>query len=138
MGGATRRSTVCPDTTLLQSRRAGDRVAARADTGAAGVGLGARIAVVAGRSVRRLWVRAHTRRWVAGSRHMALIARRADDRVGAGAETRAAGVGLSARIAVVAGRPVRLVRVGAGAGGGVAGPGDVALGARRAAVGVDA
>src|SRR5947209_7970136 len=111
----------------LGSDRRGEGVAGRADSGPAGVGLGASVAVVAGRPVRRVRVGAHTRRGVAGSCDMALVTRRAGDGVAARADTGAAGVGLGAGVAVVAGRPVRRVRVGAGSSRGVAGPGDMAL-----------
>ena len=47
---------------------------------------------------------------------MTLVAGRAGDWVTARADTGAAGVGLGAGVAVVAGRPVRRVRIGAGSG----------------------
>src|SRR5437867_3359724 len=116
----------------LIARRAGDGVAARADTGAAGVGLGAGVAVVAGRPVGRLRVGAHTRRGVAGSGRSAERRVGEGDGAAAGADPGAAGVGLGAGVAVVAGRPVGRVRIRARTGRGVAGPGDMALIARRA------
>ncbi len=58
---------------------------------------------------------------VAGADVVALIERRADHRVRAGAGARLAGVGLRAGVAVVAGRAVRLVRIRADPRAGVAG-----------------
>src|SRR5206468_3359502 len=95
----------------------------------ADVVLGARGAVVAGRAVRLAGVGAGAVA-VAGARLVALVGRRAgEDRAAAG--PRRADVVLGARGAVVAGRPVRLVGVGAGAVA-VAGARLVALVGRRA------
>src|SRR5439155_26723993 len=96
--GAGRRITYASQVTLV-ARRADDGVAAGADTGSAGVGLSAGIAVAAGRPVRGLGVRAGSRRGVACARLMALVARRASDRVGARADTGPAGVDLGAGVA---------------------------------------
>jgi hypothetical protein len=85
----------------------------RAHPGGAGVGLGASIAVVATGAVSYIRVRAHAIGWVAYSRHVALIERRAHHGVRADARTRLTGVGLGAGVAVVAGDTV-VVSNGAG------------------------
>src|SRR5438094_923918 len=66
---------------------------------------------------------------------MALVTRRAGDRIGARADTGAAGVGLSAGRGVAAGRPHRLEPVVVAGAGAVAGVLVDALRARIAAVG---
>src|SRR2546428_657433 len=128
----TRRWVAGPGDMALVARRAGDGVAAGADTGPAGVGVGEGVAVGKGGDLGGGRVVTKTSRGVAGSCDMALVTRRAGDGVAARADTGPAGVGLGAGVAVVAGRPVRRVRVGAGSSRGVAGPGDMALVARRA------
>src|SRR5207247_1351488 len=115
----------------LVGRRAGE---GRRTGGArrADVVLGARGAVVARRPVRFVGVRAGAVA-VAGAGLVALVGRRAGEgRARARADR--ADVILCARGAVVAGRPVRLVGVGAGAVA-VAGAGLVALVGRRAGEG---
>src|SRR5207253_1170528 len=67
-----------------------------------------------------------------------LVRDRAGDRIRAGARPGLAGVAAGARVAVVAGGVVRLGGVGAGAGGGVAGPDVVTLILGRAGDGVRA
>ena len=96
----------------LIGSRADDRVAAHARSSLAGVGLSAGVVVSAYRPVRdgRAGGALAVGR-VAGSRQMALIARRADNRVRPGADTGLAGVGLSAGIVVIAGRAVGRGRV---------------------------
>src|SRR5213078_1992620 len=66
-------------------------------------------------------------RRIADAGDVALIERAADDRVGTGADARLAGVALRAGAAVVAGRPVRRGRVGAGPVGRVTNTSVVAL-----------
>src|SRR5439155_1743026 len=100
--------------------------------GRADVVLGARVAVVAGRPVRLGSVGAGAVA-VAGAGLVALVGRRAGEGRAAAGPPRA-DVVLRARVAVVAGRPVRLGSVGAGAVA-VAGAGLVALVGRRAGEG---
>ena len=95
----------------LVGRRAGHRVSAGAGARLTRIGLGACVVVIAGRPVRRGRVGAAHRR-VARSRRMALVQRRARDRVTAGADAGLAGIGLRADVIVIAGRPVRHDRVG--------------------------
>src|SRR5262249_46168032 len=91
------------------------------------VGLGARVAVVAGGTIGRRGVGALPRRRVARARHVTLIRRRADHGVGAHAHARLARVGLGARVALVAGRACGRGGVGALPGRRVTGPGGVTL-----------
>src|SRR5206468_3596115 len=105
----------------LIARRAGDWVPADAAAALTGVGLRARVAVAAARAVGRIGVRADAGGRVAGAGHMALIARRADDRIRSCAGPALPRLGLGARVAVVAARPVGGIRVRADAGGRVAG-----------------
>src|SRR5207244_3549836 len=115
----------------LVGRRAGEGRAA-AGPRRADVVLGARGAVVAGRSVRLVGVGAGAVA-IAGAGLVALVGRRAGEgRAAAG--PRRADVVLGARGAVVARRPVPLVGVGVGAVA-VAGAGLVALVGRRAGEG---
>src|SRR5439155_15320037 len=106
---------------------ADDGVRPDAGAGLAGVGLGAGVTVCAGAAVRLGRVGAGAARRIADAGDVALIERAADDRVGTGADARLAGVALGAGAAVVAGRPVWPVGVGAGAASRVADAGDVAL-----------
>lgn len=88
--------------------RADDRVCPSADSGLAGVGLGAGVAIVARRAVRLGWVGAQTGRRVADTRIMALVERDAVGRTAANAGPGAvAGGGLTTEVAVVAGCPSR-------------------------------
>src|SRR5205814_909292 len=112
--------------------RADDGVRARAGSGLAGIRLGTRIAIVTYRAVGLVRVGAAARGRIACTRDVALIGSRADDRVGAGADSGLAGFGLGARVAVVACRAVGLVRVGAAAGARIACTRDVALIGSRA------
>src|SRR5204863_183376 len=90
---------------------ADDRVRATAHARLAGVGLRARVAVVARGVVGGGRIRAQPRPRVAGARDVTLVGRVADDRVRATADTRLAGVGLRAGVAVVARGVVRLLEV---------------------------
>src|SRR5262249_18759180 len=121
---------------------AGGRIAGAAGralggcTGGAGssradVGIGAEVAVAARGPVRRVRVRAGAGGRVARPRHVALVERRTDHRR-PGAQASLTAVGAGARVGVVARGPVRLRRVGAEPGRGVAGPRVVALVGRRA------
>src|SRR5204862_462756 len=109
VGALARGGITGPRHVALVGGRAHDGVAARADAALTRVGPGAGVAVVAGRAVHRRRVGALARGGVAGARHVALVRRRADDQ-GAGADATLATVVLRARVAVVAGRPVRLWR----------------------------
>src|SRR5262249_34377030 len=92
-------------------RRAGHRVAARADAGLARIGLRAGVGIVAGRAVWRRGVRALSIRRVARARDMALVGCSAGHRVAARADAGLASVGLRAGIGVVAGSAVGPGRV---------------------------
>src|SRR5206468_4029199 len=120
----------------LFERGADDGVGAGARAALAGVGLGARVAVVAGGAVAVVRVGALAGGGVAGAGDVALVGGGADDGVRAGAGATLAGVALRAGVAVVARAAVAGVRVGALAGGGVAGAGVVALVERGADDGV--
>src|SRR5439155_274235 len=124
--GAVGRITGAGVVTLIE-RSAEDGIRAGAGAGLAGVGLGAGVAVAAGRAVGLARVGAGAGLGIAASGVVALVeggspARRSSD-LGAGL----AGVALRAGVAVAAGGPVGLVRVGAAAVGRVAGAGAVAL-----------
>src|SRR5207249_3893427 len=117
--------------TLIQ-HRVRERVRSGAAPRLAGVGLCARVAVVAGGAVGGVRIRADAGRRVAGPRHVTLVERSADERVRSGAGPRLAGVGLCAGVAVAAGGAVGGVRIRADAGRRVAGPRHVTLIERRA------
>src|SRR5581483_8981705 len=85
------------------------------------------VAVVAGGAVRLRGIGAGAVGRVAGAGVVALIRRRADDRVRPGADAGLTDVGLRAGVVVAARGPVGLRRIGAGAGRRVAGAGVVAL-----------
>src|SRR5207249_2408418 len=104
---------------------AGDRIRAGARAGLAGIGARAGVAVVARRAVRLRGVRAHAGRRVALPGAVPLLLRGAVDGIRAGARAGLARVRARARVAVVAGRTVRLRGVGAHAGRRVALPGVV-------------
>src|SRR5205823_3804707 len=97
-----------PRDVALIERCADDGVRSRAGARLAGVGLCARVAVAAGGAVGGVRVRADAGPGVADARDVALIERRADDGVRAGAGPRLARVGLCAGVAVAAGGAVRL------------------------------
>src|SRR5207249_332261 len=117
---------------------ADDGVRAHADAGLAGVGLGAGVAVRAGRPVRLGRVRARAGRRLTSVGYVELIEGAAAEEFGARADARPARVGLGASITVVAGAAVRRGRVGAGAVGRVTNAGVVALIERAADDGVRA
>src|SRR5206468_1631233 len=87
---------------VVARRAVGERVAADAGAGLAGVGLRAGVAVVARDAVGLGGVRARARRRVARARVVALIRRRAAHGVRARARAALAGVALRAEVAVVA------------------------------------
>jgi hypothetical protein len=87
-------------------RAANDRISARAASRLASVGLGAQVAVVAGRAVWSLRVTATARSGIANPGIVALVEGRANHGVGAGAAARLASVRLGAKIAVVTSGPV--------------------------------
>src|SRR5439155_6736936 len=97
------RRVAAPDLVALIRSRAADRVAPRAHPALAGVGLGAGVAVVAGGAVGSRRVRALARGWVARAGVVALVRRRAGDRVAPNAAPALAGLALLAGVAVVAG-----------------------------------
>src|SRR5262249_8576168 len=82
------------------------------DAGLAGVVVGARVGVVAGRPGPRGIGRAHPGRRVAGALVVALVGHRTHDGVRSGAHAGLAGVGLRAGIGVVAGRAIALGQAG--------------------------
>src|SRR5439155_1470197 len=97
--GAARRIADAGNVTLIEGR-ADDRVRSRADARLAGVALRAGIAVGAGATVRLVRVGAGAARRIAGAGIVTLIEGRAHDGVFAPTNTRPAGVGLGAGIAV--------------------------------------
>src|SRR5262249_52500686 len=116
----------------LVGGRADDRAGPRAEAVQTGVDLGARVVVIAAGAVGEGGGRARAEHRGARAGRVALVARRANDRVAAGADARLARVRLRAQIVVVAARPVGDGGVRASAGGRVAGAGAVALVGRRA------
>lgn len=116
-----------PRNMTLVTGRANHGIAADTDAVLAGIGLGAGVAVVAGRAIRGRGIRTCPGGGIAGSRNMALVERGTDDRSASGTGARLAGIANRAKIAIVACRPVRLGRVRAEAGGRVAGPGNMTL-----------
>src|SRR5262249_38094481 len=102
----------------------------------AGIGLGTGIAVGASAAVGDVRIGADAARRVADAGDVALIEGRADDGVRPDARAGLAGVALRAGIAITAGAPVRLVRVGAEAARRIADAGVVALIERGADDGV--
>src|SRR5437867_3086386 len=83
--GASRR-VASPCYMALVARTADNRARACADAGHARIGLGAGVAVAAGRAVGSVRVRARARCRIAGPTNVALVARRADEGAGAGAD----------------------------------------------------
>ncbi len=120
----------------LIARRAGDGVSARAHAGLAEVDLGARVPVIASRSVGNRGIRTHARGWIAHASRVALVARRAGHRIAARAPAGLALVGLGARVAIVARRSVGERGIRAQTRGWIAHAGRVALVARRARHGI--
>src|SRR5207248_658893 len=110
--------------------------AARASSGLAGIGQRTGVAVVTRRAVRLSRVRAEARGRIAGACDVALIRGRTGDGVAARAGSRLTGIRLGTRVAIVTGRAVGLVRVGAEAGARIACTRDVALIRGRADDGV--
>jgi len=106
--------------------RASDQ-SANADPILAGIVGRAGVVVIAARAIRLGWVGALASGGVAGASVMALVQRRAYDRVTADAGTILTGVGLGTEIIVIAGRAVGFDRVGTLAGGWVADTRNVAL-----------
>ncbi len=104
----------------LVGGRADDGISAGASTGLASVRARTAIAVAAGRTVRFVRVRAGTGRRVAGAHNMALIERRAHDRVSAGASTILTGIGTRTSVAVAADGSVGGYWIGASTGRGAA------------------
>src|SRR5262249_524600 len=111
--------------TLIE-RLAHDGVPAVADSGPAGVGLGAGVAVIADGAVRPGLGDAAVGGLVAHPRVAGVVGRRAVTRR-ATADAGGAGVVHGAEETVVAGCAVGLIRIGAGAARRIADPGDVAL-----------
>src|SRR5262249_13689995 len=124
--GAVRRVTGASVVALVE-RGADHRVGPRADAGLAGVALRAGVAVGAGRAVGLLWVGAGAVRRVTAACVLPLVERGADRPLGPPLVADPAGVPLRAGVAVGAGHAVGLARVRAGACGGIAGAGVMAL-----------
>src|SRR5207249_3665795 len=116
-----------PGVVTLVGRGADDGISARARATLAGVGPRAGVPIGAGAAVGLGGVRASAVARVARPRVVALVLGSADDRVRAGANAHLTGVGLRARVPVIAGRAIRLSGVRAGPGGRVARPGVVTL-----------
>src|SRR5439155_10596691 len=123
--------------TLIE-RGAEDGVRTATGAGLTGVGLGAGITVVAGGAVGLGRIGASAGGGIAGAGVVALVGGGADHRALPAANARLAGVDLGAGVAVVARRALSLGRVGAGARGGVADAGVVALIGGRADDGIRA
>src|SRR5205823_4954302 len=121
------RGVARPRVVALVLGSADDRVRAGANSPLTGVGLRARVPVIAGRAIRLSGVRAGPGGRVARPGVVTLVGRGADDGVAARAHAPLAGVGLRARVAVVAGAAVGLGGVRARAGGRVARPRVVTL-----------
>src|SRR6185436_3177919 len=109
-----------------------DGIRAGAGPRLATIALRAGVAVVTRRSIRCVRVGAGARRGVARAGDVALIAGRAHHRIRSGTGTRLTTVALRAGAAVVTRRPIRGVRIRAGARCRITRPGDVALIAGRA------
>jgi hypothetical protein len=127
VGANTVRWIARPWIMALIEREAGHRIGPDAATGLAGIGLRARVAVGAGRSVLLGRIRASAIGWIARARHVALVARVAHDRVRTGACARLTTIGLRARVAVVAWRVVALGGIRANSVGRIANARVVAL-----------
>src|SRR5437016_656796 len=111
---------------------------ARARAAEAAIADGAAVAVVAGGPVLSGGIATGPRRGIARPGGVALVARGADEGLGAHADGTPTGVGLRAAVAVVAGRAVGPGGIGAGSRRGIAGAGGVALIGGRAHDGVGA
>jgi len=125
------RGTACPGIVALVARRTRDRVVADANAGRTGVGLRARVAVDARRTVRLGRIRTAPGRGVAGPGIVARVARRTRDGVAADASARQTGVALGAGVPVVATGSIGRGHIGTRPGPRIAG-GDVTGIARRA------
>src|SRR5207249_4478892 len=121
------RGVARPRVVALVLGSADDRVRAGAHSPLTGVGLRARVPVIAGRAIRLSGVRAGPGGRVARPGVVTLVGHGADDEVAARAHAPLAGVGLRARVAVVAGAAVGLGGVRARAGTRVARPRVVTL-----------
>src|SRR5205823_5119277 len=121
------RGVARPRVVALVLGSADDRVRAGANSPLTGVGLRARVPVIAGRAIRLSGVRAGPGGRVARPGVVTLVGHGADDEVAARAHAPLAGVGLRARVAVVAGAAVGLGGVRARAGTRVARPRVVTL-----------
>jgi hypothetical protein len=86
----------------LIERRAYDVVGAITRTIDAGICLGTSIAVATGRTFGRLGIGTHARRRIAGARDVALIGSCAYDRIVARTRAHLTGIGLRAKVAIVA------------------------------------
>src|SRR5207245_1129066 len=115
VGAHARRRAARADVVALVLRGARDGVRTGTGAGLARVGVRAGVAVVARRAVRLRGVGAHAGRRVALAGVVTLVLRGADDGIHARTGARFARVRARARVAVVAGRAVRLRRVGADA-----------------------
>jgi len=85
-----------------------DRVGAYTAARLAGVGLGASIAVITGRSVGLDWIRTDSSTGIANTCIVTLIERRTNHGIGSGTGARLASIGLSTQVAIVASRSIRL------------------------------
>jgi hypothetical protein len=95
-------------------------IRAGTDSGLAGVGLGAQIAVITRRTVGFLWIRANPSGGIADALIVALVECSADHWIRANADSGLAGVGLGAQIIVIARCPLVCGRVRAEPGRGIA------------------
>src|SRR5262249_7999594 len=101
-----------PRLVALVPARASARLLARADARLADIAARTRVPVVACSAIGFRRTGADTRRWIAHSRLVALVAGAADDRLAARADARLAGIATRTRVPVVAGSAVALHRAG--------------------------
>ena len=127
VGAEAGRASTCPDGMARVEGDTDHRICPDAGARLAGVALCTSIAVVARAAVGLGWIRAHTGYRATDADVVALVEGRAGYRVGAGADPRPTGVRLRAEVFVIARCSVCRGRVGAQAGGGVAGASVVAL-----------
>jgi len=115
----------------LVERRASDRVCPSTSARLTRIRLGTRIAIGTRRAVIRVRIAASARGRIARARYVALIERRADDRIGPRAHADLARIRLRTSIAVIAVRPIIGIGIVAKAGRRIASSNDMALIERR-------
>jgi hypothetical protein len=101
----------CSSDVTLVERGTNDGIRSGTCTRLTGVSLRTAISIIAGRTIRLDWIRAHSSCRVARSRHVALIERRANNWIRAGADANLTSVGLGTSIGIIAGSTVGRIRV---------------------------